>query len=414
MFVAAGRSALKSTAEPSDCGWTSGRSIVRTTAAVRIGRQDEALSFIHFLPTFPQRGGAGVLVQGLVEAGRRQGRQDRVLSYGNEPPAAGTGLRGSATRLLIASPVPLPLGDPVVDQLVELDARDAVVLHGAFTPSCARLSIAVRHRRPDLPVVASPHDAYDAGLFGTRSALKHAYWRSVERPYLRRVDIVVAAAPSHTQVLVDLGVKTTVLIAPPGLTPDDVTQARLAAAARDRRTAGVPLRLLALGRWDIYEKGLDLLCEAAEDPSLRGRISVRLVGPEQGARPAVESLLRRHRLDNFEAVGFVDDVWPELVAADALLLPSRKEGFGLVALQALASGLPVLLSSAAGIGEYVTGESGVVLVHPDAAAVRAGLHDLVDRHGALTVLARGDRQRFAERFTCDRNLTLLSDLLSRS
>jgi glycosyltransferase involved in cell wall biosynthesis len=371
------------------------------------------VSFIHFLPTFPQRGGAGVLVQGLVDAGRRQGRQDRVLSYGDAHPAAGMGLRGAPTRLLLASPLPLPLKDPVADQLVGLDARDALVLHGAFTPSCARLSIVAQRRRPDLPLVASPHDAYDAGLFGTRSALKRGYWRSIERPYLRRVDVVIAAAPSHIQVLSDLGVQTTVLVAPPGLTPDEATQADLAAAARERRPAATPLRLLALGRWDVHEKGLDLLCEAADDPSLRGRVSVRLVGPEVGARPAVESLLRRHRLDHFAAIGFVDDVWPELIAADALLLPSRKEGFGLVALQALASGLPVLLSTAAGISEYVTDESGVVLVRPDAAAVQVGLHDLVDRHAALTVLARSDRDRFAGRFTCDQNLKLLSDLLGR-
>jgi glycosyltransferase involved in cell wall biosynthesis len=336
------------------------------------------------------------------------------VSYGQGRPAAGTGVRGLPTRLLVASPLPLPLKDPVVDQLSGLDARDdALVLHGAFTPSCSRLSVAVRRRRPQLPVVASPHDAYDAGLFGSRSALKHGYWRAVERPYLRRVDVVIVAAPSHIEVLSDLGVETTVLVAPPGLTPDDTTQASHAAAARDGRPAGAPLRLLALGRWDVYEKGLDLLCEAADDASLRDKVTVRLVGPELGGRAGVESLLRQHRLDNFDAVGFVDDVWPELIEADALVLPSRKEGFGLVALQALASGLPILLSTAAGIGEYVTDRSGVVLVRPDVAAVRAGLHDLVDRHGELTALARGDRNRFAERFTCDRNLGLLSDLLGR-
>ena len=172
---------------------------------------------------------------------------------------------------------------------------------------------------------------------------------------------------------------------------------------RECRPIGEPLRLLALGRWDIYEKGLDLLCEAASDPSLRDRIRVRLVGPEYGARPQVESLLQRHGLENFEPVGYVDDVWPELMAADALVLPSRKEGFGLVALQALASGLPVLLSDAAGIAEHVA-DRGVVLVHPDAEAVRTGLHDLIERSADLTELAKKSSGAVTERFTWSRTL----------
>ena len=51
--------------------------------------------------------------------------------------------------------------------------------------------------------------------------------------------------------------------------------------------------------------------------------------------------------------GVVDDVAPLLKAADVLLLPSETESFGLVALEAMASGVPVVASDVGGLPEVV-------------------------------------------------------------
>jgi glycosyltransferase involved in cell wall biosynthesis len=361
------------------------------------------MRFAHYLPAYPQPGGVGVAVRGLVEASEQEGRGDEILSYGQidvHDKSASTTL---SARLLLSSPFPIPLlDDPVQDRLAQLDALDGLILHGVFTPSCSRLAAETR-RRAGLATVAYPHDAYDKGLFGTHSARKRAYWSTVERPYLQRCDLIVVSAPTHAELLRNAGIRTRTLLAPPGLTPDDAARARHARTVRARRPIGEPLRLLALGRWDVYEKGLDLLCEAASDSSLRDLVHLRLVGPEYGARPQIDALLGRYGLENVEAIGYVDDVWPELIAADALVLPSRKEGFGLVALQALASGLPVLLSDAAGIAEQVA-DRGVVLVQPDVTSVRQGLHDLVERSAALTELAQQSSSDLTEQFTWSRTL----------
>jgi glycosyltransferase involved in cell wall biosynthesis len=52
-------------------------------------------------------------------------------------------------------------------------------------------------------------------------------------------------------------------------------------------------------------------------------------------------------------VGVVDEVAPLLAAADLLLLPSETESFGLVALEAMASGVPVVASDVGGLPEVV-------------------------------------------------------------
>ena len=69
--------------------------------------------------------------------------------------------------------------------------------------------------------------------------------------------------------------------------------------------------------------------------------------------------------DRIKFVGVVDRVAPLLAAADLFLLPSSTESFGLVALEAMASGVPVVASHVGGIPEVV--EEGVngYLAHPD-------------------------------------------------
>jgi N-acetyl-alpha-D-glucosaminyl L-malate synthase BshA len=85
------------------------------------------------------------------------------------------------------------------------------------------------------------------------------------------------------------------------------------------------------------------------------RIDARLVlvgdGPEYGrTRELVEGL---GLTDRVRFVGVVDEVAPLLAEADLLLLPSETESFGLVALEAMASGVPVIASRVGGLPEVV-------------------------------------------------------------
>lgn len=85
------------------------------------------------------------------------------------------------------------------------------------------------------------------------------------------------------------------------------------------------------------------------------RIDARLMlvgdGPDYGrTRALVEEL---GLADRVHFVGVVDEVAPLLSAADLLLLPSETESFGLVALEAMASGVPVVASRVGGLPEVV-------------------------------------------------------------
>lgn len=79
---------------------------------------------------------------------------------------------------------------------------------------------------------------------------------------------------------------------------------------------------------------------------------------EQELREMVRNL---HLDGQVEFLGYRQDVRPYLQAADALVFPSVREGLGMAALEALATGLPVIASDNRGTREYMLhGENGLV------------------------------------------------------
>lgn len=126
--------------------------------------------------------------------------------------------------------------------------------------------------------------------------------------------------------------------------------------AEERASLGVPPRyLLFVGRREP-RKGLDTLLAAfarlhESDPALE----LVLVGPpglgwdETWARAEPAAREATHCLEHRGA-----DTLPRLYAgAEALMLPSRWEGFGLTALEAMASGIPVVATRAGALPETV-------------------------------------------------------------
>lgn len=101
-------------------------------------------------------------------------------------------------------------------------------------------------------------------------------------------------------------------------------------------------------------------------------------------------------LDRIKFVGIVDQVAPLLNKADLFLLPSSTESFGLVALEAMASGVPVIASDVGGIPEVIVhGETGYLAPCRDTAAMAAHAVELLkdERKRRQFGLAARDRAR---------------------
>lgn len=125
-----------------------------------------------------------------------------------------------------------------------------------------------------------------------------------------------------------------------------------------------------------------------------------MVGDGPDRADAEEEVRHRKLDDRVNFLGKIESVAPLLASADLFLLPSSTESFGLSALEALASGVPVVGSDAGGMPEVVrNGETGILCPVGDVEGMaRAALLILgdKDRWNAMSELGAADaRARFS-------------------
>lgn len=126
-------------------------------------------------------------------------------------------------------------------------------------------------------------------------------------------------------------------------------------ASNDRRVLGCVGRL-------SKEKGYDVALRAlAQLPDCE--LVFLGDGKELGKLRRMAASLGVHERVHFE--GWVAPPWTERWRFDALLVPSRYEGFGLVAVEAMVAGIPVVASDVAGLSEVVRDGQTGILVRPD-------------------------------------------------
>ncbi len=155
--------------------------------------------------------------------------------------------------------------------------------------------------------------------------------------------------------------------------------------------------LLAVGRLR-YEKGFDLLLDAVD--RLDGRDDVQLVlvgdGPEAAT---LRARAARARIP-VHMPGHVSEVQPWLALASVLVIPSRRESFGQVTLEAMASGLPIVAARVGGLPVALDdGECGVLVPPEDPAALAAAIGRLLDHPAERVALGAAARRRHLEHYT---------------
>jgi glycosyltransferase involved in cell wall biosynthesis len=166
--------------------------------------------------------------------------------------------------------------------------------------------------------------------------------------------------------------------------PHYMRGSRLSASERDRLRRGLGLRgvtFMYVGRlW--HGKGLTHLLDAFTALQMRNVADTSLLlvgdGPEE---KALRDRSKKNGLSNVVFAGFQDaDTLPRLYGlADVFVFPTLGDPFGMVVLEAMACGLPVISTSAAGeIGDRIEESVNGFIVPP------ANTEELLDRMATLT------------------------------
>jgi phosphatidylinositol alpha-1,6-mannosyltransferase len=339
--------------------------------------------------------------------------------------------RGMAVRFL-------SLNDPRGLHAVRVGSLEFSVLgHAGSKIQFARAALRAAGRKPALVLALHPHLSPIVSLMKARSrefrsiVFTHGIevWQPLGRARgaaLRRADLVLAPSADTVEHLIsDQRISLDrVQRLPWGLDPE--FEARVSAhtplvlPAEFPRTGRI---ILTVGRWDSNEKykGADTLI-AALPLALKtvSDVSLVLVG-DGNDRPRLEQHARD--LQVLDRVHFLRGVTPEQLSAcyancDVFALPSSGEGFGMVFLEAMAYGKPVIGGAHGGIPDLVEdGKTGLLVPHGDVQRLAQAIELILgDSSRAAQMGARG-RDRIATAFSFalfQARLTgLLSDALVR-
>jgi glycosyltransferase involved in cell wall biosynthesis len=138
---------------------------------------------------------------------------------------------------------------------------------------------------------------------------------------------------------------------------------------------------------------------------------------EGSMTPKLKRLIRDSGLEqNVNLVGFVDsdEISSFIEKHHFMVMPSRKEAFGVAVLEASACGRPVIASNTGGVPEVlVDGETGILVDKDDEDALARAILRLAKDADLREKMGQAGREFVRENYTWDRSLDMMTDLYER-
>ena len=272
----------------------------------------------------PRVGGIELHIRDLAQRQRASGH---AVVVATRTPADLPGIVDDVRRLR--------LGDT---RWLEAEAPDVVHAHVSVVSPFA-LAAARRAGRLGIPTVVTVHSLWSH--VGPLPELGRDLWGMQGWPVVWSAVSERAALPVHERVGVPVHVVPNAV---------DLDTWRPLSATPPEGTA----RVLSVMRLTSVKRAMPLvhvLHEVARSTELRATIVGE--GPQ---RPLVERYLRRHRLtDRIRLTGALErsEIQHHLEHASVFVAPAHRESFGIAALEARASGVPVLASARSGVATFV-------------------------------------------------------------
>ncbi|GAB4276408.1 MAG: glycosyltransferase family 4 protein [Coriobacteriia bacterium] len=293
---------------------------------------------------------------------------------------------------------------------------DIVQGTGFLTNHLARLA-----SPPDSKVVSTVHVEPDASMFDGGSRLAQFAREAAERVTRNRAHVQVAVSQAVADRLVAKGVA-------PGSIRVIHNGVDIAALREEAGSTSLPEVLLesdyahlvtVVSRLEPVKGVVDFL-ESVELLPLRfvqGKgLMFAIAGDGSQAaeiRRRRDSLLAR---DHVRLLGALESAAGLVAASTVVVVPSRSEGFGLVAVEAMALGVPVVANAVGGLPEIVKdGVCGRLVRHGDRQSMADAISDLVSDTALRNAMGEAGRLRAERHFSSDRMvaeyLELYSELL---
>lgn len=269
-----------------------------------------------------------------------------------------------------------------------------------FLPAC-RAS-----QRAGVPYVVSPRASFKRNTWKGKFLKKIGYHLLFERALLQKASLIHYTTALESNDSRWLGLKPREAIVPNPLSLQEFKSLPPKGRFRSRHNISAGRKvILILGRVDP-DKGLDLALQVLSRIAPRCPDAVLVIaGPEENNQI-------RHLLDQAGTLGVSDRVLftglldlprklEAFVDADVFFSPSRSENFGMAIVEAMACGLPVVVSDQVGVADMIVKEEAGLVVPLDPDRMAGALSQVLDDPSLGRRLGEKGLQMVSENFASE-------------
>lgn len=292
---------------------------------------------------------------------------------------------------------------------------DLVHVHALF--SYASTAAALIARRKAVPYIIRPLGVLNRwGMQNRRRIVKAISFQLIESRILRGAGAVhytsrIEQREAETATST-LGIaRSAVIPLPIGPVRGAADPERFFAKFPDARNKQIVLFLSRIHP----KKGIELLLDAFYEIHRKHPSAVVVIAGE--GEPAYVSMLQR-KANEMKIANYViwsgylggEEKWAAFAAATVFVLPSFSENFGIAAAEALARGVPTVITEGVGLSEEVQAASAGVVVKPTTHAIACALDDLLCNADKRREFAANGQQLAIDRFSSEQVGRMLNDL----
>lgn len=341
--------------------------------------------------------------------------------------------RGYDVRLIVLTEPDKPM-DAYMAHMAGQDvlAEPVIIRRDVDYPLIGRLAARFRAERPDAVHTHLIHADWHGVVAARRAGVPRIFWsghnddpfryrlpiRLIQAYLWRRVTagIAISEAVRQFMIRVEWAPPDRVFTIRYGLDPASIptlpdARAQVRAElgiASDAQVFGSVCRL-------IEQKGLIHALEAFSQICDRHPDAHYVIIGDGPLRPALETRIGElGLLGRVHLPGWRQHAAALMPAFDAFLMPSLWEGFGLVVIEAMAAGLPVIASRVSALPEIVIdGETGLLVPPGDATALVSAMRQLLDDPVARAQMGAAGRARLESAFSAQRMIDETAALYER-
>jgi N-acetyl-alpha-D-glucosaminyl L-malate synthase BshA len=362
---------------------------------------------------YPTFGGSGVVATELGKALAEKGHEIHFITY-SQPVRLGSLRKNvryhevnvSDYPLFLYPPYELVLASKMVD-VAKHEGLDLLHVHYAIPhASAAYMAKQILKREGvNLPVITTLHGT-DITLLG-----RDASFEPVISFAINESDAVTAVSQSlRTDTYKLFGINIDIEVIPNFLNPNLIDEDIVKEIREEYAPNGTPM-LIHISNFRPVKRVMDVMEIYKRVNDLKASVLIMVGdGPD---RSKAEQFARDHQLSDVVFVGNVKNPMELLSAADVMLLPSESESFGLAALEAMASGVPVVSSNAGGLPELNRhGVSGLMSNVGDVDEMAKQVFYLIEKEERLLKFKDQARER-ASAFSLEAVLPLYEKLYDK-